>query len=92
MKRLNNREFSQRAVELALEFNRYLIEHPEMGEQIPSSARVVLLVEGDAKYNEWAKTLAEHHAKTDERPLVYLSIKKLKPIRSRIEKLELVTV
>jgi hypothetical protein len=40
-------------MELALEFNRYVvIEHPEITEKIPSSVRIVLLVEGDREYNE----------------------------------------
>lgn len=76
---------------MALEFNRYAIEHPEITERIPSPARVILLVEGDREYNEWAKRLAEHKARTDDRPLVYLNIRKLRPIQSRIEELELVT-
>lgn len=90
MRSLDDREFSQRAVELALEFNRYVIEHPEIAEQIPSSARIILLIEGDEEYNNWAKRVAKHHAKTNDRPLVYLKIKKLRPIQSRIEELELV--
>jgi hypothetical protein len=90
MRSLDDQEFSQRAVELALEFNRYMIEHPEIAEKIPSSARIILLVEGDEEYNNWAKRVAEHHAKTDDRSLVYLKIKKLRPIQSRIEELELV--
>jgi len=47
MRPLDDFEFSQRAVELALEFNRYVIEHPEIVERIPSSARIVLLLEDD---------------------------------------------
>ncbi len=92
MRPLDDRQFSQRAVELALEFNRYVIEHPGITERLPSPARIILLIEGDKEYNEWAKRLAVHHAKADKRPVVYLKIKKLKPIRSRIEALELVGV
>jgi hypothetical protein len=98
MSRINNqelsgkdREFGQRVVDLAFEFNRYVIEHPEMTESIPSPAHIILLIEGDEEYNEWAKRLTKHHVKTDNRPLVYLKIKKLKPIQSRIEELELVS-
>lgn len=90
MRPLDDFEFSQRAVELALEFNRYVIEHPEITERIPSSARIVLLLEDDEEYNEWAIRLAQHHTQADPRPLVFLKIKKLRPLRSRIEELELV--
>jgi glycogen synthase len=82
--------FGQQVVDLVFEFNHYVIEHPEFTEKIPSPARIILLIEGDEEYNEWAKRLAKRHAKTDNRPLVYLKIKRLRPIRSRIEELELV--
>ncbi len=85
-----DREFGHRVVDLAFEFNRYVIEHPEINKKIPSPSRIILLVEGDDEYNEWAQRLARHHAQTDNRPLVYLNIKKLRPIQSRIEELELV--
>lgn len=92
MRQLDDAEFSQRAVELALEFNRYVIEHPKVTTKLPLKAQVVLLIAGDEEYNEWARHLAEYHGQKVNRPLVYLTIKRLRPIRSRIAGLELAQI
>lgn len=73
--------------ELVKEFNAYVREHPEFAEQIPNNAVVIMQLEGDEEFNQWSVNLAEGHRKED-RPVVYIRIKKIKPIRSRIEELE----
>jgi len=45
-------------------------------------------LEGNAKFNQWSRRLAKGHA-SNSQPIVYVQIRKLKPLRSRIEKLEL---
>lgn len=81
--------FSQQAVELALEFNRYLIEHPEVTETIGNQANIFFEVEGDEAFNQWSRRLAEQE--TSNGNLVWVKIKKLRPIRSRIEEFELMS-
>jgi hypothetical protein len=73
--------------ELIKEFNTYVREHPEFTEQIPNNAVVIMQLEGDEEFNQWSFKLAEGHREED-RPVVYVRIKKIKPIRSRIEELE----
>ncbi len=63
-------------------------EHPRFAEQIPHDAVVILQLEGDEEVNRWARQLAESH-RARETPLSVVRIKKLKPLRSRIEQLEL---
>ena len=74
---------------LGMEFDRYIREHPEFGERIPDNAHIVLLLEGDKDFNEWSTRLAKRHAGKDQ-PIVYVTIKKMAPARSRIRDLELV--
>jgi hypothetical protein len=74
--------------ELIKEFNRYVREHPEFADDIPKNAIVVMQLEGDEKFNQWSRKLAKTHA-GDDQPIVFVHIHKLKPLRSRIEKLEL---
>lgn len=74
--------------ELIKEFNAYVREHPEFAENIPNQAVVIMQLEGDEEFNRWSHDLAEAH-KGEGRPVVYVKIKKMKPIRSRIEDLEL---
>ncbi len=74
--------------ELIKEFNRYIREHPEFGEAIPKGAVVVVQVEGDADFNAWSRSQAE--SQTEEgQPVIYVKIKRIKPLRSRIEEITL---
>lgn len=74
--------------ELIKEFNRYVREHPEFADQIPKNAVVVMELEGNRKFNQWSRKLAESQAEEGQ-PIICVRIKKLKPLRSRIERLEL---
>jgi len=80
--------YERRNSELIKEFNRYIRERPSFANAIPKNAVVVMQLEGDKKFNQWSRKLAKRHAGED-RPVVYIRIRKLKPLRSRIEKLEL---
>lgn len=73
---------------LVKEFDRYILEHPEFADQIPDNALVVMHVEGDDEFNNWARDTAQNVAEKDN-PIVYVIITKLKPVRSRIEKIKL---
>ena len=80
--------FESKNAELVKEFNRYVREHPKFANDIPRNAIVVMQLERDTKFNQWSRKLAQRHAE-DGQPIVYIRIQKLKPLRSRIEKLEL---
>lgn len=80
--------FEQKNTELIKEFNRYVREHPKIADQIPDEAIVLLQLEGDEAFNAWARQLAEHRP-SEGHPVVLVKIKQLKPLRSRIARLEL---
>ncbi|HJW86625.1 MAG TPA: DUF5647 family protein [Candidatus Brocadiaceae bacterium] len=75
--------------ELIREFNRYIRDHPEFADSLPDNAVVVMQLEGDASFNTWSSAVAKSHAEEGQ-PIVYIRIKRLKPIHSRIEDLEIV--
>ena len=68
---------------LATEFGRYVVEHPEFAAEIPENSQIVLQIEGDEKYNKWSRNIAEKQREQGQ-SLVYVSIKGLKPAKSRI--------
>ena len=74
--------------ELIKEFNRYVREHPEFADAIANNAVVVMQLEGNKRFNQWSRRLAASHAE-EGHPIIYVRIQKLKPLRSRIDKLEL---
>ena len=75
---------------LGMEFDRFMIEHPELVEKVPDNAHIVLLLEGDEEFNQWSTRIGKDQAEHGQ-PLVYVTIKKLGPAHSRIEDLSLVT-
>jgi hypothetical protein len=74
--------------ELIKEFDRYVREHPEFADSIPNNAIVIMQLEGDEKFNRWSLDLVKSHAEKNQ-PVIHVRIKKIKPIRSRIEELEI---
>ena len=71
------------------EFDRYVAEHPEFVVNIPQNAQIVLQIEGDEEYNKWSRNLAEKQRERGQ-PVVYVKIKGLKPVKSRLIKPEVV--
>jgi len=75
--------------ELFMEFTRYLIENPEFAERIPEGAQVVLLDRRDPLYSHQAIGLARRARETDDvpdRPVVYMEVTEMAPVRSRLQK------
>lgn len=88
---LNKERFVEKNSMMVREFDRYILEHPEFSERIPNNALIVMQIEGDAEFNQWAKETALKVAEKGQ-PIVYVTITELKPVRSRIEKLRLESV
>ena len=80
--------------ELFIEFTRYLIEHPEFAAHIPQDAHIVLLDYQDPDYSLEAIKLAQQAKEKDDmsnRPIVYVEVKEMAPVRSRLKKVELLS-
>ncbi len=84
----DKKRFTEKNSMLVKEFDRYVLEHPEFTDEIPNNALIVMQIEGDDEFNNWARETARSVAEKDN-PIVYVIITELKPVRSRIEKLKL---
>ena len=79
----------QENIELNAEFSRYMFEHPEIEEQLPVDAEVILLPEENSELKAFNKAMG-HRMAAKGGHVGYVSIKKLRPrTYSRIEGLEL---
>ncbi len=85
---IDKKRFAEKNCMLVKEFDRYVLEYPEFANKIPDNALVVMQMEGDEEFNNWARKTAQSIAEKDT-ILVYITITELKPVRSRIEKLKL---
>lgn len=87
--KLQEEMWRQRHIELAEQFEHYILEHPELLGQMPDEAIICMQVEGDEAFNSWSRRWIKRVAKGEENPVVYVHIKRLKPFRSRIEEVVL---
>jgi hypothetical protein len=82
---MTEQELFTKNLKLSTEFDLYLLEHPEVTEQIPENALVVLLPEEDQELCERNLELA----RTRQEPgqvVVHVRIEKVAPPRSRLVK------
>ena len=75
--------FEKRQAVLVMEFDRYVMEHPDFAAQIPEGAQIVIEIEGEQQFNLWARSLAEKQREPGQ-TVVRIKTKGLLPIRSRL--------
>jgi hypothetical protein len=78
----------ERNLDLIFEFEKYVLEHPEITEQIPRNAVVFMKVAGDKRFNLWSERKAKKQAKKGV-PVISVTVKKLGRVQSRIQRLAL---
>ncbi len=86
-----NEFYQTKFKELFIEFTRYVIEHPKFAALIPQDAQVVLLDCKDPGYSLQAIKFAQRAKQTDNvsnRPVVYIEVREMAPIKSRLRKVE----
>ncbi|MGH7824164.1 MAG: DUF5647 family protein [Candidatus Binatia bacterium] len=57
---------------------------------MPDNALVAMLIEGDEEFNRWSQNGAKQQAEEGQQ-IVYVKIKRIQPIRSRIQEMDLST-
>ncbi len=81
-----DKKMVEKNLDLIFEFEKYVLEHPDFAEDIPQNAIVLVRLEGDERFNRWSRRLAEKHLQKS-RPVFCVTIKKMRPVHSRIEEL-----
>jgi hypothetical protein len=81
----NQETIAEKNITLSFEFERYILEHPEMLEQIPQGAEVVLLPNDDPELRRLNLEGAQKRQELGSAsPIVYVEIEALAPPRSRL--------
>ena len=86
-----NEFYQAKFKELFIEFTRYVIEHPDFAALIPQDAQVVLSDYKDPSYSLQAIKFAQRAKQTDDvsnRPVVYIEVREMAPVQSRLRKVE----
>jgi hypothetical protein len=76
--------FEERQAVLVTEFDRYVMEHSEFAAKIPQGAQIVIEIEGEERFNAWARTLAKKQHEQGQ-PVVWVKAKGLMPAHSRLD-------
>jgi hypothetical protein len=71
--------------ELFMEFTRYLITHPDFGENIPKGAEIILLDRRDPGYSRFILE------KAPKEGAIFIDVGELGPIRSRLRKPKIIS-
>lgn len=75
---MTEQEFFERAVEVATEFDRYILAHPDMAERIPADALLVFQLADDAEFSRRSMELARARREPNQ-PVVVIHIQTLRP-------------
>ena len=79
---MSEQELFEKNLVLTTEFDRYLLEHPEIAEQIPLNAQIVLLPD-DPELSQKNREIAAAQREPSQ-PVVYVHIQQLAPAISRL--------
>ena len=80
---MKRKEWAYKNLVLGVEFDKYLVEHPEVLDKIPNKSTVVLLPEYDRELHQANLKLAKRSIANGEK-VIFVRIKKLAPLKSRI--------
>ena len=78
----------EKNLDLLFEFEKYVLEHPEIAQNIPRDAVVFVKLAGDQRFNRWSARWAKRQAKQGQ-AIISVTATKLSPVHSRIEGLSL---
>lgn len=82
---MNRETIIEKNQTLSFEFERYLLEHPEVLDRISNGAEIVLLSEDDPELYSINLEAAQNASRQDDLPpVVYVEIEALAPPRSRL--------
>jgi len=80
---MTEQELFTKNLRLSTEFDLYLLEHPEVAEQIPEDALIPLLPEDDPELCKKNLELAQARREPGQ-SIVYIRVEKIAPPRSRL--------
>ena len=82
------KDLVEKNIELSAEFSRYLFEHPEIEEELPSDAEIVFIPDYDEELKDYNLNFAKDLESAGTK-VIYVRIEKLRPkIMSRLEGLQ----
>ena len=82
----SEKKMIEKNLDLIFEFEKYVLDHPDLANRIPRNAVVSVRLDGDDEFNRWSRRLAKKQ-REGRQPVYCVTIKKMRPVCSRIEEL-----
>ena len=80
-----NSEFHDKLFDLLEQFNHYVFAHPDVLDELPAKAAIVLLDAEDEEFNRQNVELARSNRYPEEVPLVYVRMTKQVKVVQQVE-------
>ena len=87
---MTEKEFTDKSITLSFEFDRYLINHPDIADKIPLGASIIFELEDDPEFTVKESKLGEELKKQGEKFVIVRVKKLLPPYESRLVNPELI--
>lgn len=87
---MTEKESIDKSITLSFEFDRYLINHPDIADKIPLGASIIFELEDDLEFTAKENKLAEELKKQGEKFVIVRVKKLLPPYESRLVNPELI--
>ena len=72
-------KFALRQAELATEFAKFLVEHPEVDDSLPMESYIYFEIQDEPDFNEYSRQLAERRQRQEEMVPVCVRVKGIAP-------------
>lgn len=76
---LNLHDFARRQSELASEFAKYVLDHPDVDDSLPEDSYIYFQITGETDFNEQSQALADRRRKEEGVNIVCVQIQGLAP-------------
>src|SRR5438128_997000 len=76
---IDSHDFAQKQMELATEFAKFVVDHPEVDAQLPVDSYIYFEVSGEPEFNQFSRQLAERRQREDGMTIVCVRTKGLTP-------------
>jgi len=76
---INPHEFARKQMELATEFAKFAVEHPDVDACLPEDSYIYFEVAGEPEFNQFSRQLAERRQHEDGMTIVCVRIEGLAP-------------
>lgn len=85
-----SRKHANLALSLSFEFQKYLMAHPEVADEVPEDAVVIFELGDRRAFNQWARETARAQARPGQ-SVITVRVRNLAPPVSRIRSLQVVS-